>query len=200
MAMHGMSPSMMHGPPGGMGGMNPQLGPSQQPPYNSAQTQYRQSMLDAHKAGVPPGGPGSAQSQMHMRGPPMPANRLPGQLGPPPPQPGQQLGQPPKLSMGGPMHPPGQPGLGGPPKPGGGKDGDGEPGSASQPPTPAALLGNAPAGLQRPPTAPASVPPPPSSGPAPGGMPELGFDFDTGDFDFGANPMDDFTWFDPPEP
>ena len=193
--MHAMSPGMGHGPP--MGVINPQqMG---QPPMLYQQG-YRPGMMNPHK-GNPnvPGPPLDPQSQAHLRGPP---NRVPGPLVP------TQSNQPPKV-IGGPMPPPGQPGMGGPPKPGG-KDGEGEHNAPLNPaastPTSGPHHNSAPPmNSQRPPTASAQLPtpaPPPSAGPGP--MGDLSFDMTdmfgstAGDFDFGTGSLGDMElWFDP---
>ncbi|KAI0247909.1 hypothetical protein BJV78DRAFT_1285203 [Lactifluus subvellereus] len=189
--MHGMSPSMVHGPPPGVV-LNQQMAQSQL----YAQNQYRQAMAmqkNNPNAPLPPVGPGDPQSQAHVRGAGPPgANRLPGQLGPP---------QPPK-PMGGSMPPLGQPGMGGPQKPSG-KEGEGELGGPLNPPpptpTPTSLLtGAPPMNPQRPPTAgPVPTLAPSSQAPAPGPMADIYFDMadmfgiSGGDFDFNTNPLND---------
>jgi hypothetical protein len=198
--MHVMSPGMGHGPP--MGVINPQQMAQSQVLY---QGQYRPGLMNPqmnHKGNpnvpIPPLDP---QSQAHMPGPgpgPVP-NRVPGPLVP------TQSGQPPK-GIGGPMPPPGQPGMSGPKK-----EGEGELNAPLNPaastPTSGPLHNSAPPmNPQRPPTAnapiPTPAPPPPAPAPGPGpGMGDLSsfdmFGSTAGDFNFGPNGLTDMElWFD----
>jgi hypothetical protein len=199
--MHAMSPGMGHGPP--MGVINPQQMVQSQVLY---QGPYRQGLvnpqLNSHK-GNPnmPVHPLDPQSHLRGPGPGQVPNRLSGPLVP------TQSGQPPK-GIGGPMPPPGQPGMSGPPKPGG-KEGEGElnaPLNSASAPTSGPLHNSAPPmNPQRPPTSNAPMPtpaPPPPPAPGPGPMGDLSFDMadmfgsNGGDFDFGPSSLDNMDlWF-----
>jgi len=196
--MHAMSPGMGHGPP--MSVINPQQMVQSQVLY---QGPYRQGLVNPHK-GNPnvPVHPLDPQSHMRGPGPGQMPNRLSGPLVP-------TQGQPPK-GMGGPMPPPGQPGISGPPKPGIKEEGDLAPLiPAASAPTSGPLHNSAqPMNPQRPPTAnaPMPTPAPPPSAPGPGPMGDLSFDMtdmfgsNGGDFDFGPSSLDNMNmdlWFDP---
>lgn len=204
--MHAMSPGMGHGPP--MGVINPQQMVQSQVLYQQGQ-QYRQGLVNpqvnSHK-GNPnmPVHPLDPQSHLRGPGPGQVPNRLSGPLVP------TQSGQPPK-GIGGPMPPPGQPGMSGPPKPGS-KEGEGELNTPLNPsasaPTPGPPHNSAPPmNSQRPPTSNAPMPtpaPPPPPPPGPGSMGDLSFDMaemfgsNGGDFDFGGTSLDNMDlWFDP---
>ena len=194
--MHAMSPGMGHGPP--MGVINPQQMTQAQTQMLYQQGQYRSGLINPHKVNPnAPGPPLDPQSQAHLRGPgPLP--RGPGPLVP-------TQSQPPKV-MGGPMPPPGQPGMSGPKK-----ESEGDPNAPLNPtastPTPGPLHNSGPPmNSQRPPTASAQLPTPAPAPPAsgPGSMGDLAFDMTdmfgstAGDFDFGAGPLGDMElWFDP---
>lgn len=181
--MHAMSPGMGHGPMGVMNMVQSQV------PY---QGQYRQGLVNSHK-GNPNMPVHPLDPQSHLRGPGPVPNRLSGPLVP------TQSGQPLK-GIGGPIPPPGQPGMSGPPKPGG-KEGEGERSAPLNPavsaPTSGPLHNSAPPmNPQRPPTANAPMPTPAPPQPGPGAMEDLSFDMtgmfgnNGGDFDFGPTSLD----------